>query len=580
MSDNPYGELGELSAAGVGFTADVVTADWRGHPEPGPTGEVATVAADGSGVVLIRGASRKMRDVAIAFQDGEPTVGTVTLDDARTARSDDQPLGARRRAQARIECAMPDTVLADVLSCRALAADPHLGSSDGVPFDLYVIADDIRVWGNESAHAVRLRSSGPSVGYSVNGTAASAEGVITWISERYNTWTRRRYFALRFGDIPITWLVPADGVGISHGSAVKVEGTLQVARRTDGRQRLMDDARAQAEQRVPVVEKAVSWSPEPGFSWELRVGGMPDDDPKSRTWSVTALGTTGATVSLLSPCHSPWASAMPRPLTELYEIVMMKWIAEGRDLFPGHSVDLVAQDGLLATIRSMLLVESAAPGDVTRLRVLLLTAEETEVRRRWGPIRVLNALAMAHRVYPYPEVLDPGRSSTVTMEQIESSVLNGSPILQAPSSHVTTYDDLTVAAVPPVVADLVIESLRDGQILALLTGRHPGINAVWLWQPGASERPSMARTGWDTSDGISATFLVLAAGGADTINYVEDGVAAMLGPASVDRFIADLTGKGVANLRVGARQVAMQVEQAPGGSLMTRPERLVAPDLD
>lgn len=165
------------------------------------------------------------------------------------------------------------------------------------------------------------------------------------------------------------------------------------------------------------------------------------------------------------------------------------------------------------------------------LAAILLTQDEVELVKGFGCTRVLTLLARSQRWFPAPVWSDRRRSSVLSMNEMQQSIL--AKVMRVLTRGVWVHSDanrirlkVDTQAGPRLLESL--ERLPEGSAAAVLTRIDPSANAAFVWEPGQRQIEAITGPGGDTSR-IAGSFLLFLPGlEANGGQAFEDGYAMQL----------------------------------------------------
>ena len=169
------------------------------------------------------------------------------------------------------------------------------------------------------------------------------------------------------------------------------------------------------------------------------------------------------------------------------------------------------------------------------LTVILLTEEELEARKVFGPTRVMARLGQAYRYYPCPPWSDRMRPSLSFSRTIKESIL--SQVSYRQSSGVKVYNNgnqIVLRLLPKAGKELSaeLEHFPLNTPLALLTDIDYVANGCLVWEAGQTQTNAITPPHSDGSR-LSGCFIFIdPRQSEDRGNYIEDGFAMLLTEAS------------------------------------------------
>jgi hypothetical protein len=169
------------------------------------------------------------------------------------------------------------------------------------------------------------------------------------------------------------------------------------------------------------------------------------------------------------------------------------------------------------------------------LTAILLTDEELEARKAFGPTRVMVRLGQAYRYYPCPPWSDRMRSSLPFARTVEESILARVPHMWRRGFRVRHDGNRIVLRLLPKAGQELHAELANLPLntpCALLTDLDPAANGCLVWKPGQTQLSAITPPNSDGSR-LSGCFMLFVPGQPeDGGKYIEDGFGMLLADAS------------------------------------------------
>lgn len=208
------------------------------------------------------------------------------------------------------------------------------------------------------------------------------------------------------------------------------------------------------------------------------------------------------------------------------------------------------------------------------LALLALTAEELTALVNFGPTRVLASLGLMYRFFPFPFWIERGRSTSVSDESNQRTLLGGFARARMDGIYVLDRGGavllLRIAAEARQTLADVIAQTPDRAVLALLTALDPEANACRTWAAGRDECIGIGPDGADGSRMTGAFLALVPKQPEDAVRTLEDGFAIFLTERSWDLLREALRSGGAFALPA---KRALEGIVAPGFALEWLPER-------
>lgn len=181
------------------------------------------------------------------------------------------------------------------------------------------------------------------------------------------------------------------------------------------------------------------------------------------------------------------------------------------------------------------------------LLALYLLPDECSIVQVAGPYHVAAWLARGYRMFPYPNISDPFRETSVPQD-LPDTLLSKLPICRGTSSTTVCLcgDELKVR-----VADEILKNLRDGldviaenKTFALTTGHASHADSRLVWMPN-KDQPEAVGAEDSPLAHIELGFVIFVGEQSDTTNVLlEDGVSLLLSHDDWDKLVEFIqTGK-------------------------------------
>lgn len=169
------------------------------------------------------------------------------------------------------------------------------------------------------------------------------------------------------------------------------------------------------------------------------------------------------------------------------------------------------------------------------LAAILLTEEELEAVKAFGPTRVMARLGEAHRYYPCPPWSDRRRRSISFAQSLQESILTNVERVWMRGIRVRGEGDDVVLRLLPRVREPLrdrLEPFPPNASLALLTNLDPSAHGCLVWQPGQSQPAAITPPDSDGTRLCGCFILFVPEQPNDSGRLFEDGYAVMLTSAS------------------------------------------------
>ncbi|MEY3443225.1 MAG: hypothetical protein RLZZ519_1506 [Bacteroidota bacterium] len=264
-----------------------------------------------------------------------------------------------------------------------------------------------------------------------------------------------------------------------------------------------------------------------------------------RTFGLQILGQKEltATMDSKSKKYQTW-----EPLLQFFQTVYQ--LAQEKRFVKHGDITQFGQAGIMGWMGILYvdLLPDPDQQESPRLAMILLHAEEVEIIRNFGSLRMMSLLGQKYSYFPCPIWSDIDRDRGWMGAITQKSILSGiGARISLPSANITKEGNRLILRIPESVElnDLPNESWIMNNPLAILLGLNPNADACLTWPFDAHLGPKAISPEGSTGQRIGGCFLlILAHSMHDEVGLIEDGFTLVIKPSTAAILWECLAKKG------------------------------------
>ena len=287
------------------------------------------------------------------------------------------------------------------------------------------------------------------------------------------------------------------------------------------------------------------------------------------TYVTDGLSAQGHKELILSLRRDPGEKPadLPRPPLDFFAAVY-RFAEQGQVVDVGDFSEMAAPNFL--GHKGLLYIPPEAEQNVEglddALAAILLTEEELEAVKAFGPTRVMARLGHASRYYPCPFWSDRTRPGLPFARSMQESILTRAPHLWMRGISAYMEGDLITLRLLPQVREHLqseLDRIPPDVPLTLLTNLDPAARGCLFWEPGQSQVSAITPSDSDGARLCGCFVLFVPGQPADGVKVVEDGFGMALTDASWAALRDALATGQPISIPAADRGMRFQVEWVP-----------------